>query len=178
MKKTIFVCGLIAGVISCLWWAVGEPTIGESVSYNMRVVYGYAAMFLAFSLIFVGVKSYRDEYNGGTISFGKSLKIALLIALIASTVYTAAWLINYYFFIPDFGDKLMASSKAEMLAKGTSAAEVEQQMAGMKEFLDQYKNPFYNAMMTYAEIVPVGILVSIIASLILRKDVKPASVND
>lgn len=177
MKKIVLVCGLIGGIISCLWWAVGEPLVDESVSYNTRVFFGYAAMVLAFSLIFVGVKSYRDQYNDGVITFGKAVQIALLITLVASTVYTAAWLINYYFFMPDFGEKMMASMRAEMVAKGVSQPEIQKQMAEMTQFMQQYKNPFYNAMITYTEILPVGIVISLIAALILKRNPKITSLN-
>ena len=59
-------------------------------------------MLVAFSLIFVGIKKYRDQHGEGYISFGKGFKIGLLITLIASTIYVITWLIDYYYFMPDF----------------------------------------------------------------------------
>jgi hypothetical protein len=32
-----------------------------------------------------------------------------------------------------------------------------------------YKNPFFNAMMTYIEILPAGLIVTLISSLILKR---------
>jgi hypothetical protein len=45
-------------------------------------------MVIALSMI--GVKSYRDNYRGGVINFGKGLQVGLLITLIASLIYAAA----------------------------------------------------------------------------------------
>jgi len=55
---------------------------------------GYAAMLLAFSLVYVGVKSYRDRENGGVICFGKAFQVGLLISLVASTIYVITWMID------------------------------------------------------------------------------------
>ena len=38
----------------------------------------------------------------------------------------------------------------------------------MADFVRNYKNPFFVAMMTYVEILPVGLIVTIISSLILK----------
>jgi len=64
------------------------------------MVVGYLSMLIAFFTIYVAVKTYRDKYNNGTVSFGK----ALIIALIASTMYVIAWAFVYKFIMPDFWD--------------------------------------------------------------------------
>ena len=39
----------------------------------------------------------------------------------------------------------------------------------MADFAVMYKNPFFNALMTYMEILPVGLLVTLLSSLILKR---------
>jgi len=56
MKKIIWVCGLIAGIISVTWGVVSEGVLSDSLSLNTRMIFGYASMILAFSLIFVAIK--------------------------------------------------------------------------------------------------------------------------
>jgi len=133
------------------------------------MVIGYASMLLAFSLVFVGIRNYRDRFNEGTISFGKAFRIGLLIVLVASTVYVLAWLIDYYFFIPDFMDKYAAHMLNELKAGGASQAEIDKQTKEMADFTVMYQNPFFNAMMTYVEILPVGLVVTLVSSLILKR---------
>ena len=41
----------------------------------------------------------------------------------------------------------------------------------MANFGRMYKNPLFNAMMTYVEILPVGLIVTLISSLILKRKV-------
>jgi hypothetical protein len=178
MKKVIWVCGVIAGIISVSWGVVGEGLVGDSMSLNTRLIFGYATMILGFSLIFVAIKNYRDTYNNGQITFGKALRIGLLITLIASTVYVVVWMIDFSYFVPDYGEKYQAQAMAEMKASGLSTAEIQRKGAEMAATMAKYKSsPTFRAMFTYFEIVPVGVVVSLIAALILKKKFKPATVN-
>jgi len=130
---------------------------------------GYASMLIAFSLVYVGIRNYRDKYTGGVISFGKAFKIGIMITLIASTIYVVAWLIDYFFFIPDFLEKYSAQTLADLKASGASQVEIDKETKDMADFARMYKNPFFNAMMTYVEILPVGLIVTLISSLILKR---------
>ncbi|RYU89420.1 DUF4199 domain-containing protein [Mucilaginibacter terrigena] len=178
MKKIIWVCGIIAGIISVSWGVLSEAVIGDSLSLTTRMIFGYATMVLAFSLIFVGIKNYRDNYSNGQITFGKALGIGLLITLIASTVYVAIWMIDFAYFVPDFGEKYQAQAVAEMKAGGLSAAEIQKQSAEMAAMMTRYKtSAAFRAMFTYMEIAPVGIVMSLIAALVLKRRSEPTTVN-
>ncbi|MFD0750905.1 DUF4199 domain-containing protein [Mucilaginibacter calamicampi] len=175
MKKIVWIYGLIAGAISVSWGVLSESVFSNSLSLNTRMILGYATMIVAFSLIFVAVKNYRDTQGNGQITFGKALGIGLLIALIASTLYVVVWEIDFRYFVPDFGDKYQAQAIAEMKQSGVSAAEIQKQSAEMTEMMQTYKtNTAYRAMFTYAEVAPVGILMSLLAALILKKKTKTA----
>src|SRR5688572_19384791 len=134
MKKNIIIYGLIAGIIVSVLMVVSINYISHvdgNVDYNTSLLIGYASMLIAFSLVYVGIRNYRDKYNGGVISFGKAFQIGIMIVLIASTIYVFAWLIDYFFFIPDFMEKFSAQELAELKAKGASQAEIERQTIAM-----------------------------------------------
>ena len=169
MKKTILICGLIGGLISVGWFLLSEQFIKSNMSMDTRVYFGYATMILGLSVIFVAVKNYRDNYNNGIITFGKALRIGLLITLIASTVYVVVWMVDFTWFIPDFFDKYKLHMLADLKAHGATAAHIKVKMTEMDAEVEMYKNPLFNALFTYMEIVPVGLVVSLIAALILKK---------
>ncbi|MGF2414027.1 MAG: DUF4199 domain-containing protein [Ferruginibacter sp.] len=179
MKKTIINCGIIAGIIVAVLMLTSVNYFSHcegKVDYTTSMIIGYASMLLAFSLVFVGIRNYRDKYNGGVISFGKAFKTGILIVLIASTIYVAAWLVDFFFFIPDFAEKFSAHSIAELKASGANQTEIDKQTIEMANFARMYKNPFFNAMMTYVEILPVGLIVTIISSLILKRKTPKAAI--
>jgi len=172
MKKSIIIHGLIGGCISILGFFFMELYNGNSHN-DISMMVGYASMLAAFSLIFVAIKNYRDKQNGGVISFGTAFKNGLLIALVTSTVYVVAWLIYFTYFSPDFMEKYAQATLSAMAKEGKSAAEIQKQAAEMKEFAEMYKNPLINAAVTYTEILPVGIIVSLLAAFILKKKPNP-----
>ena len=169
MKRTILICGLIGGLISVGWFLLSEQFFSFNMSMNTRMYFGYATMILGLSVIFVAIKNYRDNYNDGVITFGKAFKIGLFITLIASTVYVVVWMIDFTWFIPDFFDKYRSHMLTEMKAHGATAAEIQTKMTELNNGAELYKNPLFNALFTYMEIVPVGLVISVIAGLILKK---------
>jgi amino acid transporter len=176
MKKNIIVFGLVAGiVVSALMLFIVHNLshCGGNLDFDTSMLIGYASMLISFSLVFVGIRNYRDRYNGGIISFGKAFKTGIIIVLIASTIYVVAWLIDYFFFIPDFPERFSAQMIDELKAGGASQVEIDKETKEMADFTRRYKNPFFVAMMTYVEILPVGLIVTLISSLILKR--KPAT---
>ena len=57
----------------------------------------------------------------------------------------------------------------KLKTSGASQMEIDKQTKEMADFATKYKNPFFNAMMTYVEILPVGLIVTLISSLILKR---------
>ncbi|MFN8248166.1 MAG: DUF4199 domain-containing protein [Ferruginibacter sp.] len=171
MKKIVWVSGLISGLIVSSLMAISIVRCYNGANYEGSMLIGYASMLAAFSLIFVGIRNYRDKYNNGIISFGKAFKIGLFIALIASTMYVITWLICYYFFIPDFAEKYGAHMIDSLKSGGATQVDIDKKTKEMAEFARMYKNPLFVILMTYVEIVPVGLLVSLICSLILKRKI-------
>jgi hypothetical protein len=177
MKKNIIIYGLIAGIIVSVLMLISVTGISHregNFDYNRSLLIGYASMLIAFSLVFVGIRNYRDKYNGGVISFGKAFKIGIMIVLIASTIYVVAWLIDYFYFIPDFMEKYSAPMIDKLKASGASRVEIDRQTKEMADSAAMLKNPFFNALMAYVEILPVGLFVTVISSLILKRRSLPA----
>jgi hypothetical protein len=169
MKRNIIICGLIAGLIVTALMMAAMAKIDSLNNYAGSMLVGYTSMLVAFSLIFVAIKNARDKYGNGTITFGKAFRIGLVITLIASTMYVVVWMIDYYYFIPDFFQKYAARQLREMKAAGATSAQLAAKQIQTMQYGEMYKNPFFNAMFTYMEILPVGLIVSVLAAVILKR---------
>ena len=176
MKKTVITFGLIGGAISAINTLVAVP-FADRIGFEKGEIIGYTTIVLSALMIFFGVKSYRDNVAGGTISFGKAFQVGLLIALIASACYVVTWEFAYFKLMPDFWDKYSAYAVAKAKSSGASPESIQAQVDQMKKFKEYYDNPIYNAAITLIEPLPIGLLMTLLSAGILRTRVKePAGV--
>ena len=68
----------------------------------------------------------------------------------------------------DFADTYARAMIAAQKAKGASPEVLAKLAADMEVFKAQYANPLFRLPMTFIEIFPVGLLVSLISAAILR----------
>jgi hypothetical protein len=174
MKRSILVFGTISGVLISTFMGISMAIMGcgsgDMDGGSGSMIMGFTAMAVAFSFIFVGIKNYRDKQNGGIITFGKGFFLGFMISLIASTLYVITWGVEFHFFMPDFMDKYAAMQVKQAQESTMSAAELNETLKSIESASYNYKhNPFFFAMYTYMEILPVGILITLISALILRK---------
>jgi hypothetical protein len=173
MKKIVFTFGAIAGAIVAAMMAIMMPLLLRGViDFDKSEIVGYTSMILAFLLVFFGIRSYRDNIGGGTVTFGRAFKVGILITLVACAVYVISWEIVYFNFIPDFLDRYTTLLIDKMRESGASAAAIEAKSREMAEFKRLYANPLFNVAITFMEVFPVGLIVTLVSAAILRR--KPA----
>jgi hypothetical protein len=170
MHKRILFHGLIAGlIVGGILFGTTVAHGGHGESLTLGMVIGYTSMLIALSLVFVGVKRYRDHALGGVIRFLPAFGMGLGISLVASVCYVLAWEAALAFTGMDFAGDYAKILIEQQRAKGASPTDLAKLTAEMDEFKTQYANPLYRLPMTFTEIFPVGVLVSLISAALLRK---------
>lgn len=169
MLTTILKYGVIAGVI------IGAATFGTTVAFadsppspGIGMVIGYTSMLIALSFVFMGVKHHRDSAGGGVIGFWPALGLGLAISLVAGVLYVLAWEAALSVTGMDFAAKWSEHMVAEAQARGDSPEAIAKIRSEMAQFAKDYANPLYRMPMTLSEILPVGVLVSLISAALLR----------
>ena len=163
MRKIVLTFGLIAGAILSVMMLITIP-FHDQIGFDKGLIIGYTTMVLAFLMIFAGVKSYRDNVSGGSVSFGRALVVGLGITLIASVCYVATWQFVYHRIAPDYMEKYTEYEVAKERKAGASDAQILAKTKEMEEFNERYKNPLVNIAYTFLEPLPVGILFALVAA--------------
>lgn len=167
MKKVVLTFGVLSGLLPVVVMVLGM--LFGSGHGNGAFILGWTVIILSSLFIFFGVRSYRENYNNGVISFGKAFKIGILIALIGALMYVLVWEILYFNFMHDMMDGYFTAEMDKMKAGGASPDELEKS----KAFWEMYKsNPLVNSAMTIVEPLTISVPVTLISSLILKRSAK------
>ena len=168
MLRTILKFGVIAGLVVGGFEIVTFVVFSGMPPLKYGMLIGYTTMLIALSAVFVGIKQHRDVDRGGVIGFWPALGVGLGVSFIAGIFYVAAWeavqAMTHMDFASSYAQAIIASEKA----KGASAETLAKLSTDMEAFKVQYANPMYRLPMTFVEIFPVGVLVSLISAGLLR----------
>jgi hypothetical protein len=179
MRKVVLTFGLLAGVtVSIFSIIIMRLCEGGRISLDNSDLIGYGSMVIALSMIFFGIKSYRDNYQNGAIRFGKAVQVGLLIVLVATLLFAVAAEI-YYQVDPAaqavLMDKYADHHISRLKQTGAAAIEIEQKTREMTNLKEMNKSAVIRFAMSVAIILPVGLVITLIsAALLRRKDLLPA----
>lgn len=166
MSRYILIYGVISGAIAASVLTAGIAL--DLSNHATSLWFGYLVMLVALSLIFIGVKRYRDVDCGGVIRFGRAFLLGLGIAVVAGVVYVAVWetylAVSGYDFMADYTKSILDGMRAE----GASPAAIEAKAAEMRSMTEMLRNPLLRWPLTFSEIFPVGLLVALISAALLR----------
>ena len=167
MLKIALVYGVISGTIVIISMIFGIVS-SDGKGFYASEYFGYLIMLIALSMIFIGIKRYRDLHLGGIIKFLPALGLGVAIAAIAGVMYVFVWelysMSTDYAFIASYTDGLIEAKKAE----GISGAALEKIIADAREMEADYHKFYIRLPMTFVEIFPVGLIISIVSAALLR----------
>jgi hypothetical protein len=158
--------GAIAGSIVVASILVGFLLGADHGDHSLWL--GYLIMIVALTLIFIGVKQYRDRDRGGVIKFAPAFLLGLMIAVVAGVFYVGGWeaylAATDYSFMPSYVEHAIEAKKAAGMTGEALAAEI----AKLQKMATDYENPLYRMPTTFVEIFPVGLIVALVSAAILR----------
>lgn len=175
MKKITLTFGLISGAVLVAVMLITISFMDDMIDYGVGEWLGYISMIAALSTIFIGIKNYRDKEMGGSIGFGKAFQVGLFITLVASVIYVAGWVTYMNTSDTDFMESYTNNMVEELQKSGEPQEEIDAKISEMNNFAEMYKNPFVQIAFTFLEIFPIGLLISLIAAVLLKKNESPST---
>jgi hypothetical protein len=168
MKKVVLKYGFISGGIAAALMLI-YSTFMEKISFDKGYLFGYTFIILSFVPIYFGILHLKNNTTSTRPTFLKYLGTGLLIAVISSACYALMWTILYYTVFPDFIEKY----NAQMIALAQKSKDPAKAMKNVQEQMEQFRNMYKTPLSVFfwtflIEPLPVGILISFIAAIIVK----------
>jgi len=174
MRKTVLTFGTISGLILSATMLATLPFL-HKLGQGKALIIGYTTMVLAGLLVFFGIRTYRDNFSAGRLTFARAFAVGILITLISNFFYVATWEFAYNRFMPDFAEKYAAQMVERAKSSGASQQRIDQTVREAEKFVRNYHNPVYNIAMTLLEVFPVFLFITLLSAAILRRKSVAAS---
>ncbi len=167
-KVSVWKANLNAGIILALLgmvWTLILWFLDQTSNNKLGMVF-FAILIIG---LFLGIKSYRDKYRNGFITYGQSLGAGVIIMLYYS-IFTAIFTYILYKFIdPNLLDKMLALTEEKLLEKGLTEGMIEQSMQIQKKIM----TPLIISLSGILSNVFFGAILSLIISLFTKREGNP-----
>ena len=151
MKNTVLKYGVKGLIIGLVIFGLHLSFL-NSFDYSTNEILGYISIVLSLSIIYFGIKHYRDHVNDGAISLGKALAIGILISILVGIGVAIADFIYTKFVNPDFfkdyAENLKDQGREDEIIEMTST---------------------FAAFFMLALVTIIGFIISLISGLILQR---------
>ena len=173
MRKVVLTFGLIGGlIIALLVWLITWSCEVNALDLDYAMFVGYASMIIALTMVFFGIKSYRDNYAGGQITFWKGVHIGILISLIAALFYffgAMSYVLVHPGWEERFTEKYTQHIVGKLQASGAPKSEIDETLQDARSMQAMLQNPLIFFLVCLMEFLPVGFIVTVISSALLRR---------
>ncbi len=156
--------GLIIGLIGIVYKMI---MYFFDLSFNQ--VQGWVFILLEFVILYFLLKSYRDNYNNGIITFGQALGAGMVIFLYYAIITAVFTYILYTLIDANLMDKQLAFTEQEMLKRGLPQEAIDMSMSIQRKIM----KPEIIAPVSIIGSMFSGLIMSLIAAAFVRKEGNP-----
>ena len=147
----------------------GGLVVFSLLMYSIDINFKSPLMYLAFLVlaagIFFGIKSYRDNYLAGFISYGKCIALGVMISLIASIILAVYTYLFFTFFDQSMIQKIMDATEEDLVKKGMPDEQIEMAMKITAKFM----KPLWMSSMGILMYTLWGTIISLIIGIFTKK---------
>ncbi len=127
---------------------------------------GYISYVILITGLFLSIRNYRDQLNGGFVSYGKSVGYGVLVSLMAGIISSVFVFVLYKYIDASIIDKLLIESEAKLEEQNLAPEQLEMAMEMNRKIF----TPFAIAIMSVIGYVFMGLVFSLVLSVFLKKE--------
>jgi len=154
------ILGLAGVVFSLVLWFMDQ-------SLNRSL--GYIWLLVLIVVLYFMIKSYRDNYLKGFITYGQSLGAGVVIMLYYAIISAIFAFILYKFIDPNLTEKMLAMSEEAMVERGMPEAAMEQGLKVQQKMM----TPVVLAISSVVSTMFFGTIMSLLISIFTRREGNP-----
>jgi uncharacterized membrane protein YvlD (DUF360 family) len=162
--KTNLINGLILGLVGVVYSLV---VYFLNLSFNKAQTYVFLLVQIA--VLFFLVKSYRDNYKNGMMTYGEALGASIIICLYYAIIMAIFTYLLYTVIDKSLLDKQLAFAEEMMQKKGLPQATIDAGMAMQKKIM----TPAFMAPISIFGNMFWGLIISLIVAAFVRKEGNP-----
>lgn len=160
--------GIIMGLITVVFSVL---TYMFDLTFKTWIV--WPSMLLSVVVLFFLLRSYRDHYNNGYISYGKSLGAGVIINIYAAIIAAIYIYLLYSVIDPDLIDKSLAITEERMQARMAQRGLPEGSLDAIMDRQAKMMTPWFTTLMATISSIFYGFILSLIVSLFIMKKGNP-----
>jgi len=162
IKSIAYTYGLYLALVS---------VAGLIIMYVLSLQKSWTISIISFVLtvliLVYGIKAYKHA-NGGLLSVGKAIKVGLAIAVVGGLLSAIYSYVHYSFIYPEFIDMTKEAAYEQMMTQNPNLTDEQANQA--MEMQGMFMNAGFFSLMSILGSLFFGLIISLIAGLIMRKD--------
>jgi glucan phosphoethanolaminetransferase (alkaline phosphatase superfamily) len=162
--KTNLTNGLILGLIGVVY-----SLLMYFLNLSLNRTQGYVFLIIQIFVLYFLLKSYRDNYMHGNITFGQSVGAAVVILLYYAGIMSVYTYILNAFIDTGLAAKQLAMTEDMMVKKGMAQSAIDTTMAMQAKFM----KPGIMSVFVFFGSMFWGIIISLIISMFVKKEGNP-----
>jgi hypothetical protein len=151
----------LVGIVYTLLLYFLNQTFNKFLGYPLWIILGIVLFFL--------LKSFRDNYKHGMITYGEALGAGVIIFLYYSILFAIFIYILYAIIDPGLVDKSLAFAEEMLQKRGMPQSQIDVGMSMQKKMM----TPAFMAPWSILGNMIIGLIISLIVSAFVRKEGNP-----
>ena len=159
--KANFFSGLIMGLITVIY-----TLILYAIDFMFNPYQGYVFYIVQAVVLFIFIKSYRENYKNGYIMYGQAFASGIVISLFTAIIYAIFIYILYTFIDTDLVNKQLAFIEETFVKAGLPQAIIDSGLKMQKKFLQ----PAIYAPTKLLSSLLTGTILSLFVAIFIKKE--------